>query len=228
MNPQKPQETHSEPDYYIRQSQTIKAENKKKSYFARMEKEHMLREKDNWANIKDEYMIQPIFGGDGRVLVKVDGHKSKYDCTACNGKGHTELPCGRCQGKKVSFNGISEVPCPTCSVGESDGRKTYGFQLCEQCKGRGGTIIIPDTSQRNTDSGDVLAISTVGITIIKPGMKVLLATYSGVPFKFMDIDFKIMIEKDILGIIIQLKKVADGMHQDSYADMENLGVARED
>jgi len=198
------------------------------SYFERVKKEQMLREKDNWANIKDEYMIQPIFGGDGRVLVKVDGHKSKYDCTACQGKGHTEVVCGRCNGKKVAFDGVSETPCVTCSVGEGDGRKTYGFQKCEQCKGKGGTIIIPDTSQRNTDSGDVLAISIVGINIIKPGMKVLLATYSGVPFKFMDVDFKIMVEKDILGIIKQLKNVAEGMHQGTYADMENLGVARED
>lgn len=182
----------------------------------------------NWANIKDEYIIQPIFGGDGRVLVKVDGFKSKYDCTACKGKGHTEIVCGRCRGTKKSFDGISEIPCVGCTIGESDGRKTYGFQLCEQCKGLGGTIIIPDTSQRNTDSGDVLAISIAGINIIKPGMKVLLATYSGVPFKFMDIDFKIMVEKDILGIIRQLKNVVDGMHQGTYADMENLGVARED
>src|SRR5271157_5989678 len=100
----------------------------RKSYFERVKKEQMLREKDNWANIKDEYMIQPIFGGDGRVLVKVDGHKSKYDCTACQGKGHTEVVCGRCNGKKIAFDGVSETPCVTCSVGEGDGRKTYGFQ----------------------------------------------------------------------------------------------------
>lgn len=184
--------------------------------------------KDNWANIKDQYMLQPIFGGDGRVLVKIDGPKSKYDCTACKGKGHTDKPCGRCNGKKVYFDGVSEIPCPTCTVGESDGRKTYGFQLCDQCKGKQGTIIIPDTSQKNTDSGDVLAISIADIRCVKPGMKVLLATYSGVPFKFMDIDFKIMIEKDILGIMVQLKNVTDGMQQGTYADIENVGVARED
>lgn len=186
------------------------------------------KQKSNWANIKDQYMLQPIFGGDGRVLVKVDGFKSKYDCTACEGKGHTGEPCGRCQGTKRYFDGVSEVPCIACTVGESDGRITYGFKLCEQCKGRKGTVIIPDTSQRNTDSGDVLAISTVGINIVKPGMKVLLATYSGVPFKFMDIDFKIMVEKDILGIMKQLKTTTEGMNQGTYADMENLGVARED
>jgi len=212
MSQRKQQEIHNEPDYYRRNNQPVGSGLNTK----------------HWANIKDEYMIQPIFGGDGRVLVKVDGFKSKYDCTACQGKGHTDVVCGRCQGKKVFFNSVSEIPCPDCSVGENEGKVTYGFRLCEQCRGLGGTIIIPDTSQRNTDSGDVLAISTVGINIIRPGMKVLLATYSGVPFKFMDIDFKIMVEKDILGIIRQLKTVTDGMHQDSYADMENLGVARED
>src|SRR5579864_3799673 len=128
----------------------------------------------NWANIKDQYMLQPIYGGDGRVLVKVDGHKSKYDCTACSGKGCTDKKCGRCSGTKRFFDGVSDIPCPSCTVGEGDGRKTYGFALCEQCKGKGGTIIIPDTSQRNTDSGDVMAVSKVGINCVEPGMKVLL------------------------------------------------------
>src|SRR5579859_6845887 len=164
-----------------------------------IEKSFRIQEAKTWANIKDQYMLQPIYGGDGRVLVKVDGHKSKYDCTACSGKGCTDKKCGRCSGTKRFFDGVSDIPCPSCTVGEGDGRKTYGFALCEQCKGKGGTIIIPDTSQRNT--------------------------YSGVPFKFLEIDFKIMVEKDILGIMRQLAKVTDGMQQGTYADLDNVGVA---
>jgi len=180
-----------------------------------------------WANIKDEYMFQPIYGGDGRVLVQIDGFKSKYDCTACSGKGHIDEKCPRCNGTKLVNDGVADIPCTLCTVGTSDGRKTYGFKLCPQCNGRQGTIIIPETSQRNTDSGNVLAISKVGINILKPGMKVLIATYSGVPFKFMDIDFKIMIEKDILGIMRQLKNVTGSMEQGTYADLDNLGIAHE-
>jgi co-chaperonin GroES (HSP10) len=199
-----------------------------KSYIERVKKEQEAKQKENWANIKDQYMLQPIFGGDGRVLVKVDEFKSKFDCTLCLGKGHLGKPCGRCHGTKMYNDGIANVPCPTCSTGHAEGLVTLGFQLCEQCKGLGGTIIIPDVSKKMTDSGDVLAISKEGIKILKPGMKVLTATYTGVPFEFLDIKFKIIVEKDILGIMLQMKDVVYGVNQGTYADMENLGVARED
>lgn len=185
------------------------------------------KELNYWANIADQYMFQPILGGDGRVLIRIDDYKSKFACTACEGRGHTNVKCGRCNGTKISFDGIAQSHCLACTVGTSDGRKTYGFALCEQCQGRQGTIIVPDTSQKNSDSGVVLAVSKVGINILKPEMKVLVATYSGIPFRFMDIDFKVMIEKDILGIIRQLKPNVENLAQGSYADLENVGIAHE-
>jgi len=182
---------------------------------------------DIWANIADQYMFQPIYGGDGRVLLKIDEFRSKFACTACNGKGHTGVKCGRCNGTKMSFDGVANSRCTACTVGTSDGQKTYGYQLCEQCKGRQGTIIIPDVSQKNSDSGVVLAVSAVGINILKPGMKVLVATYTGIPFRFMDIDLKVLVEKDVLGILKQLKETADGLSQGTYADLDNVGIAHE-
>jgi len=182
---------------------------------------------DNWANIADQYMLQPIYGGEGRVLVLIDGFKSKYDCTMCRGKGHTDEKCPRCNGAKVFFNGVSDAPCTSCSTGEGGVAKTYGFKLCPQCNGRQGTIIIPDTSQKNTDTGNVLAISRTDINEVKPKMKVLLATYSGIPFRFMDMDMKVIVEKDILGIIRELGTDTEGLHQGTYADLENLGVPHE-
>ena len=181
-----------------------------------------------WANIADQYMLQPIYGGDGRVLIKVDEFKSKYACTACNGKGHTEKVCPRCNGTKLTFDGIADAPCTACAVGQTDGIKRYGYVLCDQCKGKQGTIIIPDTSQKNSESGDVLAISKAGINCLQPNMKVLTATYSGVPFKFMDIDFKIMVEKDVLGILRPLKQNVDGIQQGTYAELMNVGIAEHD
>lgn len=220
MNQQKQREvTHNikgnevpENEGFYRRSQREKQEQDAKLY---------------WANIADQYMLQPIYGGDGRVLIRIDEFKSKYACTACSGKGHTDKKCGRCNGKKLYFDGIADAPCPACTVGTSDGRKTYGYQLCEQCKGMQGTIIIPDTSQKSSDSGVVLAISKTGINILSPGLKVLVSTYSGIPFKFMDIDFKIMVEKDVLGIIKQLKNDMESINQGTFADLENMGVPRE-
>lgn len=186
------------------------------------------KEIKHWANIANQYMLQPIYGGDGRVLIKVDEFKSKYACTACNGKGHTEKVCPRCNGTKLTFDGIADAPCTACAVGQTDGIKRYGYVLCDQCKGKQGTIIIPDTSQKNSESGDVLAISKTGINCLQPNMKVLTATYSGVPFKFMDIDFKIMVEKDVLGILRPLKQNVDGIQQGTYAELMNVGIAEHD
>lgn len=216
--------TENEPDYY---RPSLKSRFDKDKRVESGEEFPYKQETMYWANIKGQYMLQPILGGDGRVLVKVDEFRSKYACTACKGKGHTEEPCPRCNGTKLYFDGTANSPCQACTVGSSDGRKTYGFKLCPQCKGTQGTIIIPDMSQKASESGDVLAISRVGINILKPGMKILMATYTGVPFKFLDIDMRVLIEKDVLGILRQLKSNTENIEQGTYADLDNVGIAHE-
>ena len=189
-------------------------------------------ETNNWANIADQYMIQPIRGGDGRVLVREDPFKSRFDCTACNGSGHTDEVCGNCKGTKLEKTrglGDEEVlmSCRACTVGESGARKTHGYKLCPQCNGRQGTIIVPDESQRNSTMGDILAVSKDGIQCVKVNDKVLFTNYGGQPFKFIDQDLRIIVEKDLLGLVKKLKQNVDGLTEGTFAELDNIGIAHE-
>lgn len=73
-----------------------------------------------------------------------------------------------------------------------------------------GGVILPDTvSKERPQEGTVLAVGEgryddsgklIPMTI-KPGDKVLFAKYGGTEFKLDDVDYLILAEKDILGII---------------------------
>ena len=56
--------------------------------------------------------------------------------------------------------------------------------------------------------------------------KVMFTNYSGSPFKFMDIDFRIIQEKDLLCIVKKLKADAstDSLKEGTFADLENTGT----
>lgn len=57
-----------------------------------------------------------------------------------------------------------------------------------------GTVLAVGEGRRD-DDGDLIPMS------VKAGDKVLFAKYSGTEFKIDDVDYLIMAEKDILGII---------------------------
>ena len=183
-----------------------------------------------WANIKDTYLISPIAGGDGRIFVQEDPPTSKFQCSDCGGTGHKGIVCQYCKGTKFD-KGIEENGyCRDCSVGDTRTgvSKTLGFEPCPTCKGMGGSIIIPDESQKNTTMGTVIAISDhANIIYLKVGDRVIYSSYTGTQFKLLDIDLRSMHEKDVLGKIKQLKPQADVITQGSFADLENTGVPHE-
>lgn len=188
-------------------------------------------ETKQWANINGQYLVRPIRGGDGRVFIKEDPYKSQYECTECNGTGHTSVVCKYCKGTKWD-NGIEEKGyCRDCTVGEgTTGKlsgKTLGFELCTKCRGAGGIIDVPDESKRNTTTGDILAVSREFINEVKVGDKVMFTNYTGSPFKFLGIDFRVCQEKDLLLLVKQLKKNVGGLSEGTYADLDNTGMAHE-
>ena len=78
----------------------------------------------------------------------------------------------------------------------------------EQEKSVGG-IIIPDTAKEKPQQGKVIAVGT-GIVLkdgktiplqVKPGDRVLFSKYGGTEVKFLDEDYLVMREDDILGIL---------------------------
>ena len=81
-------------------------------------------------------------------------------------------------------------------------------RLEEEEKSAGG-IIIPDTAKEKPQQGKVIAVGT-GIVLkdgktiplqVKPGDRVLFSKYGGTEVKFLDEDYLVMREDDILGII---------------------------
>ena len=76
-----------------------------------------MNNKENWANIKDTYLIQPIYGGEGRVLVRCDEFESRFDCTQCHGKGTTGNTCPECKGNgRYRGKNNTEDRCTTCYI----------------------------------------------------------------------------------------------------------------
>lgn len=179
-----------------------------------------------WAKIKDSYMISPIYGGNGRVLVQEDPFKSKYDCTKCDGKKHLGVKCTYCDGTKYDKGREDRGRCRDCEVLTELGMRSLGFVPCDQCKGQGGLIVTPEDSQKNATTGNVLAISNRDILEIKTGDKVIFTNYSGSPFKIAEVELRIIIERDLLGIVKMLKKGVDSMNEGTFADIANAGLVR--
>ena len=182
----------------------------------------------NWAKIADQYLLSPIYGGNGRVLVKEDPYKSKYECSQCGGIGHTGEICKYCKGTGYDKGKEENGYCRDCTVGGGGTAvgKTLRHVPCSQCGGRGGTIITPEENEKNATTGIVLAISNRDILEIKVGEKVMFTSYSGSPFKFSGQDLRIIIERDLLGKVRQLKKNVDSLNESSFAELENTGVPK--
>ena len=81
-------------------------------------------------------------------------------------------------------------------------------RLEEEEKSAGG-IIIPDTAKEKPQQGKVIAVGT-GIVLkdgktiplqVKPGDRVLFSKHGGTEVKFLDEDYLVMREDDILGIL---------------------------
>ncbi len=81
-------------------------------------------------------------------------------------------------------------------------------RLEEEEKSVGG-IIIPDTAKEKPQQGKVIAVGT-GIVLkdgktvplqVKPGDRVIFSKYGGTEVKFLDEDYLVMREDDILGIL---------------------------
>lgn len=184
---------------------------------------------EEWGNIKGVYLISPISGGDGRVLVKEDPPTSKFDCVDCGGAGHKGVICKYCKGTKFDKGDEENGYCRDCTIGDTSSGigRTLGFDPCPTCHGKGGTIIIPDEAKKNTTMGTVIAISSNGINVLKINDRVIYTNYTGTQFKMLDEDLRVIIEKDILGKIKQLKANADAIVQGEYADLANTGVVHE-
>lgn len=183
----------------------------------------------HWANVKDQYLLSPIYGGDGRVLIKQDDFKSRYDCSKCGGRGHTGEVCHYCLGTKFEKGKEENGYCRDCTVGDTHTSvgKTLGHVPCDLCKGTGGSIVTPDDSKNDTTMGNVIAVSSTDIKCVKQGDKVMYSTWFGNKFEFMGLVLRIGVEKDLFCLVKQLKQNVDSVREQGFADLENTGVPHE-
>lgn len=196
---------------------------------SRFENLDHIRQPDNWANILDTYLLQPINGGEGRVLIKVDPYKSRFECTTCHGTGNTGETCPYCLGTQFEKGKEENGYCRDCTVGESKTGvgKTHGKVLCPTCKGTGGIITVPDESKVETTMGKVLAVSIDGIKVVKVTDSVQFTNYTGTKYEFMGITLVICHEKDLLCIVKGLRQDAGSINEVNRAELENTGVPLE-
>ena len=54
----------------------------------------------------------------------------------------------------------------------------------------------------------------------------MYTNYTGSPFNFLGIDLRIIIERDLLAKVVQLKRNVEGLKEGTFAELENLGVPR--
>jgi chaperonin GroES len=81
-------------------------------------------------------------------------------------------------------------------------------RLEEEAKTKGG-IIIPDTAKEKPFQGEIIAVGSGRRTEdgkvvpldVKAGDKVLFSKYAGTDIKIDDVEYLIMREEDVLGII---------------------------
>lgn len=187
---------------------------------------------DNWAIILDTYALRPI---KDRVLVQQDGYKSARDCTKCKGIGHLNVKCSECKGRGT-FRGKKDTDdkCTTCFILRDKSQPASigawinlnGHEPCDLCNGLGSSsIVVPDDSKIKTSTGNVIAIGRQ-VTEYKVGTKVMFTNYTGTPFEFVGLDFRLIHEMDILCEVRPIKQ-GGSLTTGTYAELDNTGVAHD-
>lgn len=136
-----------------------------------------------------------------RVLIEEDAFKSGYECSKCNGKG--SIPCDNC-------GGTQERNGKKCSI--CDG--TDGTLTCPSCGGKGGLIVVPDTSQRRPTSGTVVSVGAA-VKVLKVGQSVLYSSFAG-----YTVDLKGATGQDVVLRILHESEILSGM--EGHLTLTNL------
>jgi hypothetical protein len=132
--------------------------------------------------IKEEKNIVLIVGGkialqaiEDKIIILLDKFRSGYECSACGGTGIGEK-CKDCVNG-INFRGFK---CKTC---DGDPERFIG-KTCPVCKGRGSSIIIPDSAKALPTSGMIVSIGPQ-CTKRKVGERVVFGAHVGffLPFK---------------------------------------------
>jgi co-chaperonin GroES (HSP10) len=110
-----------------------------------------------------------------KIVVLLDKFKSGYECTKCKGSGKL---------RSLVVEGA--------------------LRTCDQCNGRGASLIIPQNAQSIATTGVVVSIGE-GVTKIKLHSRVICGPYSGVALPMKgNIEVKIYHEDEPLAVLYNL------------------------
>jgi hypothetical protein len=126
------------------------------------------------------------------ILVLIDSYRSGYECTNCKGTGKLRQ-LSRCvcdpdipdedltfpRGARNRFGPI-DAPCEVCG-NQYLSRRINKIVECPACKGKGATLIIPDTAQSLPTTGVILSVGPdVTRSGIKRNKRIVATPHSGV------------------------------------------------
>ena len=150
-----------------------------------------------------------------KVIVLMDKFKTGFECTKCEGECYLNEPCDFCktspglEGKGTE----NERPCRMCcppNLMQSGGQKP-GYKVCPQCKGKGGTIIAPETSKMKVSSGVVTSCGP-DVKNFKVGDRVLHGFWAGTEISMKQKSvLRIMGEQEIMCKIYGTQKFDEFM-----------------
>lgn len=150
------------------------------------------------------------------IIVKEDRFKTGYECKVCDGTCRSKVTCPRCKGEKTvkaqSLDEKSEglVPCKACCILSDTGNMIpSGFIPCETCKGKGGSLVVPQESMRRPSSGVIVSTGN-GVLERKCGERVLYSNHAGHAMNFKQKTvFRIMHEHEVLSLLMGLGDIGD-------------------
>lgn len=129
------------------------------------------------------------------ILVLIDSYRSGYECTACKGTGKLreikrcvcdpDIPDdklaayqgdGVLRGTRNKFGAV----CENCE-GDFVSKRSDKMIECPTCKGKGASLIIPDTAQSLPTTGVILSVGPdVTRSGIKRNKRIVATPHSGV------------------------------------------------
>lgn len=122
-----------------------------------------------------------------KIVVLMDSYRSGYECTVCKGVGKikTEIRC-KCDPEDWDVNkhvapGTRNrfgESCLECMGNYLEKRKSV-VQTCPTCKGKGSTLIIPDSAKSLPTTGVVISCGP-DVTRIKIHTRIIATPHSGI------------------------------------------------
>lgn len=153
------------------------------------------------------------------IIVKEDRFKTGYECKVCDGTCRSKVVCPRCKGEKTvkaqSLDEKSEglVPCKACCILSDTGNMIpSGFIPCETCKGKGGSLIVPQESMRRPSSGVIVSTGedVASTSKLICGDRVLYSNHAGHAMNFKQKTvFRIMHAHEVLATLKGLGDIGD-------------------